>query len=119
MVVEHSEHTSDFHSNGRGDEALGKAGAGIVVAAELLQEKPSDLDRQNDYAAPLEAEADALALRGDAAGALAGYLEMRQIAQAVVAGDPQNTQSQVDLVTAEVKVGAQLLALGRADEAKP
>jgi non-specific serine/threonine protein kinase/serine/threonine-protein kinase len=119
MVVAHTELSYDFHSLGRGAEALSEARAGLVVAAELLHEKPSDLDRQNDYAAPLEAEADALVLRGDAAGALSGYLEMRQIAQAVVAGDPQNTQSQVDLVTAEVKVGAQLLALGRVDEAKP
>jgi tetratricopeptide (TPR) repeat protein len=90
-----------------------------VVASELLREKPSDLDRRNDYAAPLEAEGDALALQGDAQGALERYLEMRTIAQAVVAGDAENTQSQVDLVTAEVKVAGQLDALGRHVEAVP
>jgi len=119
MVVAHTELSYDFHALGRGAEALREARDGLVVAAELLREKPSDLDRRNDYAAPLEAEGDALVLQGDAAGALQAYLEMRTIAQAVVAGDTENTQSQVDLVTAEVKVAGQLEALGRPAEAAP
>ena len=119
MVVAHTELSYDFHALGLGAEALSEARAGLVVASELLREKPSDLDRRNDYAAPLEAEGDALALQGDAQGALERYLEMRTIAQAVVAGDAENTQSQVDLVTAEVKVAGQLDALGRHVEAVP
>ncbi len=119
MVVAHTELSYDFHKLGRAAEALSEARAGLAVAGDLLREKPSDLDRRNDYAAPLEAEGDALALGGDAQAALARYLEMRGIGQAVVAGDPQNTQSRIDLVTAEVKVGAQLAARGRSEEAKP
>ena len=119
MVVAHTELSYDFHALGLGAEALSEARAGLVVASELLREKPSDLDRRNDYAAPLEAEGDALALQGDAQGALERYLEVRTIAQAVVAGDAENTQSQVDLVTAEVKVAGQLDALGRHVEAVP
>ena len=119
MVVAHTELSYDFQKLGRAAEALSEARAGLAVAGALLRENPSDLDRRNDYAAPLEAEGDALVLGGDASAALAKYVEMRGIGQAVVAGDPENTQSQIDLLTAEVKVGAQLLALGKTDEAKP
>ena len=118
MVVAHCELSYDFLRLGRAGEALSEARAGLAVAAQLLREKP-DLDRRNDYAAPLEAEGDALAVRGEGEAALARFVEIGAIARDVVADDPQNTQPQIDLVTAEVKIGTQLAALGRREEAAP
>jgi eukaryotic-like serine/threonine-protein kinase len=118
MAVAHHELAYDLLATGQAAEAASEARAGVAVTRQILQEKPSQ-ETRNDYAALLEPEADAAALRGDHVTALARLLEMDAINRDAVAAHPENVRLQIDFVTTLVKVGARLASLGRAAEAAP
>jgi serine/threonine protein kinase len=117
LVTGHWELCNAFVLMGDAGQALREARAGLAVARQLLAESPS-ADTRAVYAAPLECEGDALALQGDATGALARFLESSQVSQELASDDPLDAQSMLDAVNLDVKAGQALAALGRTAEAR-